>query len=96
MLKRYVALVFSGWVVLACGMQAAAQSITSGDVTGIVTDPAHAAIPNASVTLTNVDTNAVQRATTGDQGNYRFAFIQPGTYKVSVSAPGFGAQERGG
>ena len=96
MLNRYLSAIFLGFIVITCAVQAAAQSITSGDVTGIVTDPAHAAVPNASVTLTNVNTNAVQKATTSDKGTYRFAFIQPGNYKVSVSAAGFGAQERGG
>jgi Carboxypeptidase regulatory-like domain len=96
MLNRYLSLIVLGWIVLACALQTAAQSITSGDVTGVVTDPAHGAVPDAAVTLTNVDTNAIQRAKTGGQGTYRFAFVQPGTYKVSVSATGFGPQERSG
>lgn len=96
MLKRHFSLIFLGCMVIACALRAPAQSITSGDVTGVITDPARAAIPNASVTLTNVDTNAVQTTTTSDKGTYRFAFVQPGTYKVSVSASGFGAQERAG
>jgi hypothetical protein len=83
-------------VLVACTLQLAAQSITSGDVTGLVTDPSHAAVPDAHVTLTNTQTNAVRTTTTNAQGNYRFAFIEPGTYKVSVSASGFGAQEQGG
>ncbi|HEX4164856.1 MAG TPA: TonB-dependent receptor, partial [Bryobacteraceae bacterium] len=96
MLNRYLSLILLGWIVLACALQAPAQSITSGDVTGAVTDPAHGALPGASVTLTNVDTNAIQRAKTGGQGTYRFAFVQPGTYKLSVAAAGFGTQERSG
>jgi hypothetical protein len=94
MLNRYFLQIVLGSIVLACAVQAPAQSITSGNVTGVVTDPAHSAVPNASVTLTDVDTNAVQKTTTGAQGNYRFAFIQPGIYKISVSAAGFGTQER--
>ena len=96
MLNRYRSLILVSWIILACALQLAAQSITSGDVTGIVTDPGHAAIPNASVTLKNVDTNLQQTTTTNEQGTYRFAFVQPGTYNVSVSASGFGAQEHGG
>ncbi len=96
MLNRHLSLVFLGWIVLACGVQATAQSITSGDVTGVVTDPAHAAVPNASVTLTNVNTNVVQTATTGSQGTYRFAFTQPGTYKVSFPQVDLGRKSEEG
>jgi Carboxypeptidase regulatory-like domain/TonB-dependent Receptor Plug Domain len=96
MLNRYLSVIFLAWIAVACAVQAAAQSITSGAVTGVVTDPAHAAVPNASVTLTDEDTAAVQKATTSGQGTYRFAFIKPGIYKVSVSAAGFGGQQRGG
>ena len=41
-----------------------AQSITSGDVTGMVNDPTGSSIPNASVTLANLNTNATQRTNT--------------------------------
>jgi hypothetical protein len=73
-----------------------AQSITSGDVTGTITDATGGAIPNAAVTLTNMNTNVVQRATAGTDGTYRFAFVPPGTYKVSVSQSGFRSAERSG
>jgi hypothetical protein len=45
----FSALIFSGWFILDCPVYAG-QSITSGDVTGVVTDPAHSTIQNASVT----------------------------------------------
>ena len=96
MLNRYFSSVFVAGIILASAFQMAAQSITSGDVTGVVTDPGHAAVPDASVTLTNLDTNVSQKTATGAQGNYRFAFVQPGNYKVSVSATGFGTQEHAG
>jgi hypothetical protein len=76
--------------------RSSAQSITSGDVTGIVTDPSGAAVPNASVTLTNVNTNSVQKATTNAAGSYSFAFTTPGAYKVEISASGFQTTDRTG
>ena len=66
-----------------------AQSITSGDITGTVTDPSAAVLPNAAVTLKNVATGATQTTKTTSQGTYRFAFLGPGRYTVSVTAPGF-------
>ena len=76
--------------------QSNAQSIIAGDVTGTVTDPTGAAIPGAMVTLTNVNTNTSQRVTTNIEGSYRFAFVAPGSYKVTVSATGFQTQQHPG
>ena len=71
-----------------------AQSITSGDVTGTITDPSAASVPNAVLTLTNLSANTSQMTTTNTAGEYRFAFIPPGTYKLAVSAPNFQTQQR--
>src|SRR5258707_14190822 len=77
-------------VLVACLTTAAvSQSLTSGDLTGLVTDPSGAAIPNANVTLTNNATGATQTNTTNDQGTYRFSLLSPGTYTLSISASNF-------
>jgi hypothetical protein len=81
-------------VSLLCAPRSSAQSITSGDVTGTVTDPTGAVIPGASLTLTNAATNASKQVTTTGDGTYRFAFVDPGTYKLVISAKGFRNQER--
>ncbi len=65
------------------------QSITTGSVTGIVTDQTGAAVPNATVTLTESGTNVSQATDTGAQGDYRFAFVAPGSYRVEVTQSGF-------
>ncbi|MGA8594329.1 MAG: carboxypeptidase regulatory-like domain-containing protein [Bryobacteraceae bacterium] len=66
-----------------------AQSITTGAVTGIVTDPTGGGIADANVTLTGLATNASQTTQTGTHGDYRFAFVAPGAYKVEVTESGF-------
>jgi hypothetical protein len=71
-----------------------AQSITTGDITGTVTDQTGASVPNAAVTLTNTGTNSSQKTATNAEGTYRFAFLPSGTYKLNVAANGFQAQER--
>jgi hypothetical protein len=93
MLRKSLLLVFGLWLVTAL---MSAQSITSGDVEGTVTDPTGAVVPGAMVTLTSVNTNGVQTSTTNNGGGFRFAFILPGTYKVDVSASGFQTQEHPG
>ncbi|MGA2119177.1 MAG: carboxypeptidase-like regulatory domain-containing protein [Bryobacteraceae bacterium] len=76
--------------------KAAAQSITSGDITGRVTYATGGVLVNAAITLTNAGTNAVEKAITNQLGTYRFAFLRPGTYGVSVEAVGFQPQRRAG
>ena len=68
---------------------AAAQSLSSGDITGLVTDPSGAVISEATVTLTNNATGAAQIRTSNAQGVYRFSLLSPGTYTLSVSATNF-------
>src|ERR1700745_1351150 len=70
-------------------MPAAAQSLTSGDAAGTITDPSGAVVPNATVTLKSNDTGATQTRTTNAQGAYRFSLLAPGTYTISVTASGF-------
>src|SRR5215471_6938235 len=71
-----------------------AQSITSGDIAGTVTDPSGAVVPNAKVTATNDNTGAVHTTNSNGEGFYRFSFLQPGSYTVSASASGFQSAQR--
>ena len=96
MLSKSLVLFFGLCLLAALTVQSPAQSITSGDVTGIVTDPTGASVPGAMLTLTNANTNVSQKSTTNGSGEYRFAFISPGTYKLELSATGFQTQDRPG
>jgi hypothetical protein len=62
---------------------------TTSRVTGVVTDPSGAAVAGATVTLTNVATDATLTTQTSDGGTYVFDLIQPGTYTVVVEKAGF-------
>jgi hypothetical protein len=56
---------------------------------GTVTDPTGAAIPNAAITIANVQTGN-QRTTTSDgQGRYTMPQLTPGTYKLTAKVAGF-------
>src|SRR5690348_499663 len=63
------------------------QATTS--LRGTVTDPSGAAVPKASVTLTNVDVNTPRTTRTGPQGDYSFVSLPPGTYQLVIETPGF-------
>ncbi|MBW4027354.1 TonB-dependent receptor [Acidipila rosea] len=58
-------------------------------VSGTVTDPSGAAIPKASVTMTNVGTGDTRTSISNDSGIYNFSNLNTGHYTLSVHAPGF-------
>ena len=60
-----------------------------GSLTGNVTDSSGAAIAGAKVVALNVQTGVVRDVETDNVGIYRFPTLQPGTYKVTISAPKF-------
>src|SRR6202046_837316 len=66
-----------------------AQSVVTGGLTGIVTDPTGSVIVGAAVNLKNQSTTETQSATTGSTGAYQFTLLKPGIYVVSVSQTGF-------
>ncbi|HEY2468525.1 MAG TPA: TonB-dependent receptor [Terracidiphilus sp.] len=60
---------------------------------GTVLDPSGAAIPNATVTLTNSATGQTQLKTTNGTGYYIFNELPPGNYSLDVKASGFKANK---
>jgi outer membrane receptor for ferrienterochelin and colicin len=76
------------FAVLALTFSALAQ-VQNGQFTGTVTDPTGAAIANAKVTVTNPATQLTLTTTTNSAGNYTVKEVPPGTYKITVEAPGF-------
>lgn len=70
----------------------AAQSGTSSAIAGTVVDVTGAALPNASVSATEVDTGAARTEETSGDGQFLFSQVNPGTYTVTVRASGFAAQ----
>lgn len=65
----------------------------TGQITGMVIDPAGSAVPGAVVTATNVATSVRTEVVTNDQGYYTLLFLNPGDYRLRVQKPGFKAAE---
>jgi hypothetical protein len=62
---------------------------TSGSLTGEVSDPTGAVVPEATVVLTNLGTNYSQAEKTGSTGVYLIEPVEPGNYSLTIAAPGF-------
>src|SRR5712664_2216882 len=60
-----------------------------GTIAGVVTDTSGAAVANAAITLTNVDTGQKRNIETDASGNYTFVNILPGRYKLEGEKTGF-------
>jgi hypothetical protein len=87
-------LLLLGVFLFSCG--AAHAQVQSGRIVGTVSDPQHAAVPGATVTVTNTGTNISQTLTADESGNYVDTPLDPGTYTVTVTAAGFEKTVRGG
>lgn len=66
-----------------------AQQVTTGAISGTVTDSAGAAVAGAALTITNEDTAVSRTATTNDDGFYSVEAIPSGQYTVRVQKEGF-------
>jgi len=69
------------------------QGETTSAIVGQVTDATNAAIPAATVTITNRDTALQRSAKSDDGGRFNFPQLKPGTYSVGVEAEGFEPQQ---
>src|SRR5258705_522749 len=67
------------------------QSMTQGAISGTVFDSTNAVIPKAAVIIHNDATSADVRLTSADAGEFRAPQLSPGTYTVTITAPGFDA-----
>jgi len=61
----------------------------TGSITGTLTDPTGAVVPNALVTVTNQETNAIRETRSNDDGDYTVALLPPGHYRVTAEKQGF-------
>ncbi len=63
-------------------------------MTGTVSDPSGAVVPNATVDATNDSNQQKYTTTTTGKGVYFIPYMLPGTYTVTATAPGFKTQKQ--
>jgi hypothetical protein len=73
-------------IALACPVFAQGIRAT---VTGRITDPSGAVVPNATVSITNTGTNETRRVQTNEEGEYTIPQLPPGEYSLTVEQSGF-------
>ena len=79
---------FAVALLLATASIAAAQEFRA-TVRGQILDTSKGALPGATVSMTNTETNEVATATTNTEGNYTIPFLRPGSYTMTVELSGF-------
>src|SRR6201987_5930625 len=76
--------------------QYANSQVSGGTIRGSVTDPSGAVIPSAHVLIENDATRVEQSVNTNGAGIYIAPDLNPGTYSITTSAPGFSTIEQTG
>ena len=77
------------WLLIPALQAAAFGQGVSGSITGVVTDPAKAVVPNAQVTARQTSTGLVTKTITNSAGVYNMPSLPIGTYQIDVEAAGF-------
>ena len=84
--KKIVLLLSVAALIHAGALVCAAQT---AQITGRVSDPSDAVLPDADITVTNVDTGIETITSTNDAGYYNAALLPPGTYRIVAEKEGF-------
>src|SRR5215472_8987156 len=80
-------------VLAAAALTSSAQT-SSGSIAGMVVDPQHAAVTNATVTLMEPERKTSVATKTDNEGRFVFPQVLPGRYTIIVENPGFKKAER--
>lgn len=82
-------LLFFAVLVLGFNQNYAQSQALNGQIEGVVTDANGAALPNASVTVRNIETGAERKITSDESGVYRAPLLPLGTYRVTAELANF-------
>lgn len=90
MISRLLRWLFPILVLVLClPHQLSAQTTSSGALTGVVTDPSAAVVPDAVVEVRDIAKGTVQSTKTDRDGVYQFFFLAPSRYTLTVTHDGF-------
>src|SRR4051794_17745979 len=87
----------AGWIcVLCCWAVAAVAQVTTGTISGTVTDSTGAVMPGAKIVVENQDTGITRTVMSDSAGRYSAPSLSLGNYRVTVSMDGFETAARTG
>jgi hypothetical protein len=86
--KKFSPIIMIMLICCLLGAVAVGQAVY-GSIFGTVTDSSGAAVPDATVTITNLGSNTVDTVKTNASGNYNATRLIPGKYRIKVEAQGF-------
>src|SRR5262250_2957268 len=95
-MKKYDVSLLALFCVLALSILPALNAQVSGQLSGIVTDDAGAAVPGAVVTVTQVLSKQVRTFVTQINGTFSFPGLLTGDYDLRIEKPGFKAYNQRG
>lgn len=87
--RLFAAGAFISFSIVCAVVTAHAQTASSGQLVGDITDPSGAAIPKAKVVAKETATGEARTVATDRAGHYVVPLLPPGTYSVTASAAGF-------
>ena len=81
-------------LTLICAVSATAQTVTTGNIAGTVTDAQGGVLPGATVVATHTDTGTNYETVTGTDGRYSILNVRVGAYTITANMSGFKDQKQ--
>jgi hypothetical protein len=88
-MSRYFSRALRVGFALALGVGFVYSQVQSGRIVGTITDPNQAVVPGANVEITNLGTNQTTTIKSNQSGDFALTPVNPGAYRVTITAPGF-------
>lgn len=85
-MSKFLVLLFCSLCIIETDLRA---QILYGSIVGNVTDASNAAVPGATVVITNKETSQSRETVTNDSGGYSFPTVLSGDYNLNISKEGF-------
>jgi hypothetical protein len=86
----------TAWIPLLLLASAASAQVSTGSMSGTITDPNGAAVPGVRVTATHAASGVAAESLTSDAGLYLFASLPAGSYTITAEKAGFKKLNRTG
>ncbi len=89
-MKKYLlAVALSTAAVTVPVIHSQAVSVNGGSIQGTITDPSGAIVPHAEIIITSISEGTSRTLQTDGAGFYSIGPLNPGEYKLAISAAGF-------